>query len=604
TEVTIGCIAQYIEIKNLEAYKTRPTIGKPIYNTKAYILDKNQNPQPHGITGELVLSGAGVAKGYFKRGTLTAEKFIPNTLLEKEEALSPYDRLYRTGDLARQLADGKLEFLGRIDHQVKIRGYRIELGEIENRLLEHEEIKEAAVLIFTSEKGDKYLCAYIVATGHDRNGAHVTAGDRELKEYLSLALPEYMIPGYYVYLENLPLTPNGKLDRNALPLPQLDLMRDYIAPRDHIEETMVNIWSDVLELEKEKISIYDNFFHLGGHSLKAVVMVSKLHQAFNVNVPLAEIFKNPDINGLALYIKEAEQETFVSIEPAEKKEYYQLSPPQRRMYILQQMEPRSTVYNISDVIPTGENRLEKENLENILRKLVHRHESLRTTFFMQEEQPVQCIHDTAALELKVEYYETTGARNPETGNGEKGETGTPVSAIIKNFVRPFDLSQAPLIRIGLLNIKTNTRESETKTNQLLLLDRHHIISDGVSRGILRQDFMRLLRNEELPGLQLQYKDYSEWHNRERLTQRLTRQETYWLERFDEEIPVLNLPTDFQRPAFRSFEGSSIRTPIPPHIFAVLKETALKQGVTNYMVLLALFNILMTKISGQEDVVKI
>ncbi|MCP4156487.1 MAG: AMP-binding protein, partial [bacterium] len=250
-----------------------------------------QNPLPPGIPGELVLSGAGVAKGYFKREKRTAEKVIPNTLLEEKDTQPPDDRLYRTGDLARQHPDGKFEFLGRIDHQVKIRGYRIELGEIENRLLEHHEVTETAVQILTSEKGDKTLCAYIVPTATGQSTANAAPGDWGLKKHLSQTLPDYMIPGNYVYLDNLPLTPNGKLDRKALPRPQSDRTGDYIAPRDHIEETMANIWAEVLEMEKETISIHDNFFQLGGHSLKAVILVSKIHRAFNVKVPLAEIFK-------------------------------------------------------------------------------------------------------------------------------------------------------------------------------------------------------------------------------------------------------------------------------------------------------------------------
>ncbi|MCP4152852.1 MAG: hypothetical protein GY757_34285, partial [bacterium] len=284
----------------------------------------------------------------------------------------------------------------------------------------------------------KYLCAYIVPKTPGPIGI---AGESGLKKYLSQSLPDYMIPGYFVSLESLPLTPNGKLDRRSLPLPQLDASRHYIAPRNRIEETMVQIWSEVLELDKEKISINDNFFELGGHSLKAVVLISKLHPAFNVKVPLVELFQNPTISGVTLYIKNASRETFISIEPAEKKEYYDLSPAQQRMYILQQMEPGNIVYNIPEIIPIGASGIEKEHLANTFRKLIERHESLRTSFCMQEEKSVQRVHETVQLELKIECFQITKENSPGIENGEQGEKKThrsPLFPIIKEFVRPFD----------------------------------------------------------------------------------------------------------------------------------------------------------------------
>ncbi|MCP4157470.1 MAG: AMP-binding protein, partial [bacterium] len=328
-----------------------------------------------------------------------------------------------------------------------------------------------------------------------------------------------------------------------------------------------------------------------------------------VKVPLAEIFKTPDISGLGLYIKGADRETFFSIEPAEKKEYYELSPPQRRMYILQQMEPGNIVYNIPEIIPIGEPRIEKEHLENTLRKLVQRHESLRTSFCMQEEHPVQHIHDTGTLELEIENYDLTAGNSFETGNGEpgtpgeqgeKGGTRTPVSTIIKNFVRPFDLTQAPLIRVGLIN--TAVHAGETSPTQLLLVDRHHIVSDGVSRRILRRDFMRLHRNEDLPGLRIQYKDYSQWWKGERGTEKLEQQESYWLKRFEEEIPVLDLPTDYPRPVVRSFEGDMESFEISASNISELTAIAFENGTTLYMVQLTIFNVFLSKLSGREDIV--
>ncbi|UCH97332.1 MAG: amino acid adenylation domain-containing protein, partial [Candidatus Aminicenantes bacterium] len=558
TEVTIGCIAQFIDIDDLETYKSRPTIGSPISNTKVFILDKYLNLLPEGIAGELCLSGAGVAKGYFKGDALTAEKFIVNSFafMEGEEIAPPYNRIYRTGDLARWLEDGSIEFLGRIDHQVKIRGYRIELGEIESRLLEHKEIKDAAVLIRNNASSNKYLCAYIVPRWVGSSGF---PGTSELKEYLSLWLPDYMVPGYFVRLETLPLTPNGKLDRKALPQPEISISEGYTGPSHPIEKKLVEIWSEVLEIEKEKLGINTNFFELGGHSLRAVIMISKVHKELNVKIPLAEIFRTSTIVGLAEYIKKSSgnRYTYTSLEAVEKKEYYALSSAQKRLYILYRMDPLGTAYNMPRVIPLGAVP-DKEKLERVIKKLISRHESLRTSFHLLGEEPVQKIHDVEDVDFKLEkleYYDlATDEENYKLQMTTKKETGTHHSSknriIHHSFVRPFDLSQAPLLRVGMIK----TGESQ----HILLVDTYHIIYDGFSNGVLVKDFMGLDRDEALPLLRLQYKDFSEWQNGEREKENLAQQETYWLKEFgiEGEIPVLNMPIDYVRPAVQSFEGDT------------------------------------------------
>ncbi|MCP4158373.1 MAG: AMP-binding protein, partial [bacterium] len=523
---------------------------------------------------------------YLNKPELTADKFVSvqNSWLstDKKTTLSlPSTPLYKTGDLSRWLPDGNIEFLGRMDYQVKIRGYRIELGEIESKLLEHEEIKEAVVLVHKSHAGDKYLCAYIVPTAPTEPGSITAPADRELKQYLSSSLPDYMIPGYYVCLDNLPLTPNGKLERRALPQPRFDISHEHIAPRDHIEERMASIWSGVLELEKEKIGIHDNFFHLGGHSLKAVVMVSKLHQAFNVNVPLVEIFKTPDINGLALYIKGAERETFVSVEPAEKKEYYQLSSQQQRMYILQQMEPQGIGYNMPEIISIGQ-EAHLQKLEETFDKIIKRHESLRTSFHLIDEHPVQQIHSD--VDFKIKQYEITEADGPDRES---------IASVMKNLVRPFDLSQAPLLRCEL--IKTTTRFK-------LIIDMHHIISDGVSHTVLKEDFVALYKGETLLPLRIHYKDFSQWQNRARGKHDLERQEAHWQQRFAGEIPQLSLPLDYPRPQVQRYEGIAKQFEIQPGENQRLRALARDVNSTLFMLLLALFNILLAKLGGQEDVV--
>ncbi|MCP4153369.1 MAG: amino acid adenylation domain-containing protein, partial [bacterium] len=559
TEATIGCIAQLIKRSNLETYKKRPTIGKPIFNTKVYILDGYLNLLPPGIAGELCISGTGLAGGYFKRDELTGEKFV-------ESALGRY---YRTGDLGRWLPDGNIEFLGRIDHQVKVRGYRVELPEIENRLLQHEEITGAAVLVRNDNPGDRYLCGYITVTSSPSTG-----WETKIKEFLSETLPEYMIPSYLVTLEKLPLTPNGKLDSKALPRPDLADSKEYIAPTDHIEKKLVETWAKILNIHRDDtahfpIGINGNFFELGGHSLKAIILLSKIHKEFNVKIPLAQLFNAPTIRGLAGCIKEAAPVEFTAIEPVEKKEHYPLSSAQKRLYILQQMEPEGTAYNMPETISL-QGPPDVRKLENTFLQLINRHESLRTSFRMLESEPVQCIH--RAVDFKIEYFDP--------------------APMPSHFGRPFDLTRAPLLRVAVGKISVE--------DYVMQVDMHHIISDGVSHRVLVTDFMALYADEQLAPLAIQYKDFSQWQNGEKERQALKKQESYWLKEFDGAIPLLDLPTDFVRPVVRNFEGSSVSFIVEEA--KALNELALQQGATLYMVLLSLFNVFLAKLSGQEDIV--
>ncbi|MCP4155601.1 MAG: amino acid adenylation domain-containing protein, partial [bacterium] len=433
-------------------------IGKPIDNTQLYIVDGAMELQPVGIAGELCIGGIGVARGYLNKPELTADKFVPaqNSYLTAGNEATPCDLpttpLYKTGDLSRWLPNGNIEFLGRMDYQVKIRGYRIELGEIESRLLQHLHIKEAVAFVKDvgdSQQDDKYICAYYVPNQQPLTLLH-------LNDYLSETLPEYMIPSYFIELEKIPLTPNGKIDRKALDKlksPGVDTKKEYCPPRNRMEEKLVANWAEVLNIEKEKISIDANFFQLGGHSLKAVSLIAKIHKEFDVKVPLAEIFKIPNIRELTAYLEKTEKIKYSSIEPAEKKEYYHLSSAQKRLYILQQMKPQGIGYNMPEIIPIGQNA-QLHKLEETFIRIIKRHESLRTTFHFIDEQPVQKIRND--VEFKIEHYEKTGADDSHDES---------VSAVMKNFVRPFDLTQAPLLRCGL--VKTGTRCN-------LIIDMHHI----------------------------------------------------------------------------------------------------------------------------------
>jgi tyrocidine synthetase-3 len=550
-------------------------IGKPLENIKLYVMNTYGNLQPVGVPGELCIGGVGVARGYLNRPELTAERFC----LRWPGGLAPL--LYRSGDLCRWLADGNIEFLGRMDHQVKIRGYRVELGEIENQLLRHDAVNEAVVL--TREEGDdKYLCAYIVGEFAFK-GANVSS---ELKRYLSQSLPDYMIPTYVTELPELPLTASGKIDRQVLPAPVGQRHGVYAEPRDSIEMRLVRIWEEVLfgrdswqpqpSRQQVSIGIDDNFFELGGHSLKATIMTAKIHKELNVIVPLGELFKKPTIRRLSGYIKGAAEDRYAAIAPVEKKEYYVLSSAQKRLYILQQMEQNSTAYNMPSVIPIAE-EFDIKELENMLIQLIHRHESFRTSFHMVASKPVQKVHDSVAFSI-----------GPATDGSQ------PTAALISSLIRPFDLTQAPLLRVGLIK--------PTDGSRVLVVDMHHLISDGISHEILARDFMTLISGETLLPLRIQYKDFSRWQNSKTVKQTLKQQQDYWLKAFQGEIPVLNLPTDYPRPPLQSFAGDSLTFELPVHHTRALKTMALEINATLYMVLLAMFNVLLSRLSSQEDII--
>ena len=302
--------------------------------------------------------------------------------------------MYRTGDLARWLPDGNIEYLGRIDHQVKIRGFRIELGEIETRLLEDDSVKEAVVIARDDEDGNKYLCAYVVVC-HEINTS-------KLREHLSKVLPDYMIPSYFVQLDKIPLTSNGKVDRKALPQPELEfnIGDEYVAPQNQTEQKLKEIWEKVLKVEG--VGINNNFFYIGGHSLNAGVLISKVNKEFGVELSIKDIFTYSTIRELAGIIAEAEKIGYMEINPVKEKEYYEVSSAQKRMYILDKMEEGLTNYNISGALIV-EGEFDRARLEDAFKTLINRHESLRTSFEMKDNKLVQRIH--SEVEFGIRYTE-------------------------------------------------------------------------------------------------------------------------------------------------------------------------------------------------------
>ncbi|UCH97167.1 MAG: AMP-binding protein, partial [Candidatus Aminicenantes bacterium] len=539
----------------------RVLIGDPIDETGLLIIDENGGVVEDFGTGEIFVASEHVALEYWQDTETSQKVFLHDPDL---------GRLYRTGDFARLISTGNIEFLGRKDTQVKVRGFRVELGEIETALLTHELIKEAVVIDRQKEDGETYLCAYIVPVGAGL-GESIDIDTRELRNYLAGFLPGYMIPARVVSLDKMPLTPSNKIDRKALPDPGT-LQGQAMAPRDEIERKLAVIWAEVLgEQSPSSIGIDDNYFELGGHSLKATLMVSKIRKELNVDVPLTEIFDNLTIRKLSQTIKGLKEEQYTSIEAAEEKEYYPLSSAQQRIFVLHQIEPDSINYNLP-IAWMLEGEIETKKLEAAFRKLIQRHESLRTSFIMVDGEPVQRIHKQ--VDFKIE-----GA-----------------TALISSFLRPFDLSRAPLLRVGLIKIEKN--------KHVLMIDMYHIISDATSMGIMQKEFMTLYEERDIPGLRIQYKDYAEWQNRLDIkeSEENKKQEKYWLKQFKDEVPVLNLPTDFTRPSVQSLEGNTMAFEIGSEDTGALRVLALEEKATLYMVLLAIFNILVSKLSRQVDII--
>jgi amino acid adenylation domain-containing protein len=559
----------------VEAYTENIPIGKPIANSRVYILDKdNLRPQPLGAAGELCIAGDSLSRGYLNRPELTAEKFI--RLPYSPTHPLTHSTIYRTGDLARWLPDGNIEFLGRIDQQVKIRGFRIELGEIERQLAEHREIREAVVVLKGEQEGDKHLCAYVVLA---REGAFEDTDSmkKELTRYLSLSLSYYMIPSFFIQLDKIPLTPNNKIDKKKLPDPVKRVSgKEWLAAADRDEKKLVELWSEVLKIEKEAIGVDSNFFDLGGHSLNATLMISKIHKEMKVKVPLEEVFSNPTIRQLSGYIKGAGKDEYIALGPVEKKEYYALSAAQKRMYILYCMDKKAIGYNMAFTFIL-DGKLDVGKFSDTLKTLIDRHESLRTSFEMVNEIPVQRVHDR--VEFEIRYYDLA-----------PGDTGKIKPA---DFFRPFDLSKAPLMLFGMIKIRQD--------RHLLLADMHHIISDGISMDLFINEFMTLYRGEELPEIRLQYKDFSAWQNKLLRSGEIERQEEYWIKLYEGDILKLELPTDFQRSRAHHFEGKHLAFELSRDETAALNRLALNEGVTLYMLLLAIYNVFLSKISSQEDI---
>ena len=582
TETVVGCCVY--EVSGAEGESGAIPIGRPIDNTQLYILDEYQALVAVGVKGELYIGGKGVARGYLKRPGLTAEKFIPDPFSTRAGA-----RLYRTGDLARYLSDGNIEYLGRTDNQVKVRGFRIELGEIESVLSQHSQVREAVVVVQETAAGQKQLVGYVVTEA----GAELSTS--ELRQHLTEKLPKYMIPALFVQLEELPLTPNGKVDRRALPEPDSNrpnLPDRFVPPRTPVEELTLSIWQHVLGLER--VGIHDNFFELGGHSLLATQVISRIKKAFNVELSLRQVFESPTVAALAERINTASQHSDINLVPAlqavSREERLPLSFAQQRLWFLQQLEPESTAYNLPLAVRLS-GALDRSALQRSLSEIVRRHEALRTTFATAAGEPVQVIHPAVAVSLPLIDLSRLGetVREGEAERLSREEAG-----------QVFSLERGPLLRARLIK--------ESEQEHVALLTMHHIVSDGWSMGVLIKEVAALYgayqagAESALAELRIQYADYAAWQRKWLQGEVLERELSYWREQLAGAPAVLELPADQPRPASPSQRGARQSLVLTAALSAALKQLGQREGVTMFMLLLAAFQVLLSRYSGQEEIV--
>ncbi|MDB4970229.1 MAG: tycC2 [Myxococcales bacterium] len=543
------------------------SIGRPIANTSAYVLTRGGQPSGIGIPGELYLAGAGLARGYLDRPRLTAERFLPDPF-----AAEPGARMYRTGDVARWSAAGELDYLGRCDAQVKIRGHRIELGEVESALAALDGVEASVVVAH-----DQELVAYVVGP----------AAAASLRAGLAASLPEYMLPSRYVPLAALPLTPNGKVDRQALPAPRVELNRDYVAPATPDEELLAGIWRDVLGVER--VGIHDNFFTLGGHSLLATQVTSRIRAAFESELPLKTLFEAPTVAALAVKVRAAAGRGRLAppLVAQARPDALPLSFAQQRLWFLDQLEPGSAAYNIPAALRMH-GPLDVEALRRAIETIVARHEVLRTTFVAEDGEPVQKIHPPAVWPLVL----------IDVGGSDAGAREAQLLACAqKEAARPFDLATGPLMRTTLLRLGDE--------EHVLLVTIHHVVADGWSFGVLVQETVALYASyiqgepATLPELPLQYADYALWQRGWLAGEALDGQLAYWRERLAG-VPALELPSDRPRPAVASRRGAAHSFVLPATVAAPLKQVAHAHGATLYMTMLAAFETLLQRYTGQTD----
>ncbi len=559
TEACVDSTSFTINRDQLDQYDCIP-IGKPLPNERVYVTDDFGNLVPRGVIGELCIAGDGLAQRYVGNEALTSEMF-DSDWIEWE------NRVYKTGDLVKWLPDGNLVYHGRIDDQIKLRGYRIELSEITHHLNSHPEISQSVVMV-RERAAEKHLVAYYEASQE--------IPVKEIRTYLGQMLPQYMIPSYYVQMEKIPLTINGKVNRNTLPDFEVSEKEDYVAPSSQMEHRLVEIWSEVLKISPEIIGVNSNFFDLGGNSLSLVFLKNKIQETLQISISLKELIHLKDIENQAIALNEGEQEDYVSIPKAEARAYYPLSSSQKRLYFLSEFDSNSIAYNQPQCFVI-KGALDIDKLQNTFQETINRHESLRTRFELIDEEPAQFIDEN--IQFEIQHFEATSED---------------CEAIISEFVRPFDLSRAPLMRVGLIRIAEN--------EHLMMFDMHHIISDGISIGLFIRDMMAIYKGETLDPLALQYKDYAVWQQEDERQEAIEKDKLYWNEQLSGLPSPLNLPSDRIRPKVITYKGNLNEFSLNEKQTRGLNSIAEKTGATMFSVVLGVFNVMLCKLSGQNDLI--
>ncbi|MBX9868121.1 MAG: amino acid adenylation domain-containing protein [Burkholderiales bacterium] len=595
TEVTI--YATHKQVINSEVEQ----IGRPLPNTKVYVLDADLQIVPIGVISELYIAGAGLARGYLNNPELTAERFIPNPFATESDIANGYTRMYKTGDLVRWLPDGNLEYIGRNDFQVQIRGFRIELGEIEEQLLRIPQIRQACVVAKTKvETNQQYLAAYYVLNKEVSHGEYLA--DEEILDKLGLVLPDYMLPSVIMELDSLPLTISGKLDRRALPDVEFTNTSNYVAPESELEQTIAQIWCEVLGLEK--VGIHDDFFRCGGNSILAIRLVHQMSQVLDLHLAVVDIFKHKTIQS---FIKHLESTTtsqqYIVMSPVSL-EHYPLSFAQGRLWFIEQYEAGTNAYHIPMLIELAMN-VNVDILKQSIQAIVARHEILRTIFVKNSDGNYYQKVQTAELEISEYNFND----NNVSINFEQ--------QLDLDVNTPFELTTSYPIRVNIYQVKNDcvignnnviVKSQLQQPRHLLLINVHHIASDGWSMDILVKEiyayydyFSRPKTKLSLPHLTIQYKDFAYWQRNYLSGNILQQQLNYWQQQLADYEPLV-LPTDKVRPALVDYSGKSIRFSLDAECSAKLRLAARAQNCSLYSVLLSGFYVLLSKYSNQDDIV--
>jgi amino acid adenylation domain-containing protein len=577
TEVTIDAL--WDSLDEPVASSSVP-IGHPIANTQAYVLDAFLQVLPPGLPGELYLAGAGLARGYLGQPERTAERFLPDPFSQHAGA-----RMYQTGDRVRVRPDGRFEYLGRLDQQVKLRGLRIELGEIEARLQEVAGVQQAIVRLHEVLPGEPRLIAYLLA-----QPSQSPPGDEEVRHHLLQGLPSYMLPTAFVWLDAFPLLPNGKVNRQGFSLPVLEARSESEGPATPTEERLAHIWQEVVQLQQ--VGRQDNFFALGGHSLLATQVMARVRLLFGVELPLRTLFEYPTLSALALQIEQQRQQQSGSvpgIQRVARQPELPLSFAQSRLWLQDRLGQGRNAYNIPGALRLH-GMLDFQALRDSIDLLVQRHESLRTTFHEHSGQLYQRIDGNICVPLPVEDISQLDATSQQQQ----------AQSIIQQVTQmTFDLTLGPLMRLHILRL----HEDE----HILLIVFHHIIADAWSLSIFTRELATLYeqlavgQSPHLVPLSIQYVDFAHWQHDMLQGEVLQRLQRYWLHQLRGAPTLLQLPTDYPRPAVQSYRGASVPVHVPVALSQQLSAICQQEQVTPFMVLLVAFQFLLAHYSGQEDI---